>query len=88
LKSAPCKNRTAKSHNAIRYWQKFKEKKMGRITSFVNRFHNDESGQGLVEYLLIVALVALAATAGMTQAASYINSAFVRLGQKLGGYIS
>jgi len=54
----------------------------------VNGFHNDESGQGLVEYLLIVALVALAATAGMTQAASYINSAFVRIGQKLGGYIS
>ena len=61
---------------------------MGRIISFVNGFHNDESGQGLVEYLLIVALVALAATAGMTQAASYINSAFVRIGQKLGGYIS
>ena len=61
---------------------------MERIMSLVNNFHNDESGQGLVEYLLIVALVALAATAGMTQAASYINSAFVRVGQKLGGYIS
>jgi Flp pilus assembly pilin Flp len=64
------------------------EKKMERMMSLVNKFHNDESGQGLVEYLLIVALVALAATAGMTQAASYINSAFVRVGQKLGGYIS
>ena len=52
------------------------------------KLHNDESGQGLVEYLLIVALVALAATAGMTQAASYINSAFVRLGEKIGGYVS
>jgi len=50
--------------------------------------HNDESGQGMVEYLLIIALVALAATAGMTQVASYINSAFIRVGQKLGGYIS
>ena len=50
--------------------------------------HNDERGQGLVEYLLIVALVALAATAGMSSAASYINSAFIRIGQKLGGYIS
>jgi Flp pilus assembly pilin Flp len=48
----------------------------------------DESGQGLVEYLLIVALIALAATAGMTQVASYINSAFIRVGQKLGGYVS
>jgi Flp pilus assembly pilin Flp len=52
------------------------------------KLHEDESGQGLVEYLLIVALVALAATAGMTQAASYVNSAFVRLGEKIGGYIS
>ena len=50
--------------------------------------HNDESGQGLVEYLFIVAFVALAATAGMTQAASYINSSFVRMGQRLGGYFS
>ena len=41
-----------------------------------------------MEYLLIVALVALAATAGMSQAASYINSAFVRLGEKIGGYVS
>jgi Flp pilus assembly pilin Flp len=54
----------------------------------LRKIHNDESGQGLVEYLLIVALVALAATAGMTQAASYINSAFVRIGEKLGGYVS
>jgi Flp pilus assembly pilin Flp len=54
----------------------------------LTRLHKDESGQGLVEYLLIVALVALAATAGMTSAASYINSAFVRMGEKIGGYIS
>jgi Flp pilus assembly pilin Flp len=54
----------------------------------LKRLHNDESGQGLVEYLLIVALVALAATAGMSSAASYMNSAFDRIGQKLGTYIS
>ena len=54
----------------------------------LKQLHNDESGQGLVEYLLIVALVALAATAGMSSAASYMNSAFVRIGEKLGGYIS
>jgi hypothetical protein len=39
-------------------------------------------------YLFIVAFVALAATAGMSQAASYINSSFLRLGQKLGSYFS
>ena len=58
------------------------------MSALLKALHNDESGQGLVEYLLIVALVALAATAGMSSAASYINSAFIRVGQKLGGYIS
>jgi Flp pilus assembly pilin Flp len=61
---------------------------MMRMHALLKGLHNDESGQGMVEYLLVVALVALAATAGMTQAASYINSAFIRVGQKLGGYIS
>ena len=61
---------------------------MGKMISLMKNLYNDESGQGLVEYLLIVALVALAATAGMSSAASYINSAFERIGQKLGGYIS
>jgi Flp pilus assembly pilin Flp len=53
-----------------------------------HEFHNDESAQGLVEYLLVVVLIALAATAGMNSAASYINSAFIRIGEKLGGYVS
>ena len=38
--------------------------------------HKDEAGQGLVEYLLILALVAFAATAGMGKLASGISSAF------------
>ena len=59
-----------------------------RMLALLKGLQNDESGQGLVEYLLIIALVALAATAGMSSAASYINSAFIRMGQKLGGYIS
>ena len=61
---------------------------MTRTVALLSRFHEDETGQGLVEYLLIIALVALAATAGMNTAASYINSAFTRTGQKLGSYIS
>ena len=61
---------------------------MGSSLAWLKGFHNDERGQGLVEYLLIIALVALAATAGMSTAASYINSAFIRTGQKLGSYIS
>ena len=35
------------------------------ILKSLSRLHKDEAGQGLVEYLLILALVAFAATAGM-----------------------
>jgi pilus assembly protein Flp/PilA len=62
------------------------------MTSFVlnclARLHKDEAGQGLVEYLLILALVAFAATAGMGSLASGLNSAFVRIGTILGLYIT
>ncbi len=58
------------------------------ILSSLNRLHNDEAGQGLVEYLLILALVAFAATAGMTTLASGLNSAFSKIGIVLGSYIT
>lgn len=45
-----------------------------------------EEGQDLVEYALIVALVTLAATAGMDALASAINMAFGKLGSILGTY--
>ena len=57
------------------------------ILSSLNRLHNDEAGQGLVEYLLILALVAFAATAGMTSLASGLNSAFSKIGVVPGTYI-
>ena len=69
-------------------WMGHRSNKLTRMPALLKALHNDESSQGLVEYLLIVALVALAATASMSAAASYINSAFIRVGQKLGGYIS
>src|SRR5690242_20212307 len=58
------------------------------ILSSLNRLHKDEAGQGLVEYLLILALVAFAATAGMNTLASGLNSAFSKVGNILGQYIS
>ena len=62
------------------------------MTSFVLdalvRLHRDEKGQGLVEYLLIMALVAFAATAGMGSLASGLNSAFSAVGSILGSYIT
>lgn len=50
--------------------------------------HKDEDGQGLVEYMLILVLVALAATAGMKTLATGINSAFAAVSSILGTYIT
>jgi pilus assembly protein Flp/PilA len=48
----------------------------------------DQSGQDLIEYALVVALIAFAATAGMTQVATKINDAFIKIGTTLSTYIS
>ena len=57
------------------------------VSTFVN-LHNEESGQDLIEYALVVALIALAATAGMSSLANGINSAFTKLNSILGAKIS
>jgi Flp pilus assembly pilin Flp len=44
---------------------------------------NDESGQDTTEYVLLVALIALAVTAGMTVLAENINAAFSAAGATL-----
>jgi len=51
------------------------------------RLHKDEAAQGIVEYMLIIALVAFAATAGMSSLASGVNSAMTKIGSILGVYI-
>ena len=61
---------------------------MTNLLKSLNRLHQDEAGQGLVEYLLILALVAFAATAGMGALATKLNSAFVQIGAILGSYIT
>ena len=48
----------------------------------------DESGQDMIEYALLVVLIALAATVGMTAIATNINEAFQKLGNKLDSYIT
>jgi pilus assembly protein Flp/PilA len=58
------------------------------ILSSLVRLHRDEAGQGLIEYVLIIALVAFAATAGMSSLASGINSAFTAVSTILGNYIT
>jgi pilus assembly protein Flp/PilA len=42
-----------------------------------------EQGQDLIEYALVVAFIAFAATAGMHTLATHINTAFVALGTGL-----
>ena len=59
-----------------------------QLVNSLVRLNQDESGQGLVEYLLILALVAFAATAGMTTLASGLNSAFTKIGTIIGSYIT
>jgi pilus assembly protein Flp/PilA len=53
----------------------------------LKNLHKEESGQDLIEYALVVALIALAATAGMGELAKAINVAFSKLGSILGTYI-
>lgn len=43
----------------------------------------DEKGQDLIEYALLVAFVAFAATVGMTALATDINAAFTTIGGDL-----
>jgi pilus assembly protein Flp/PilA len=49
---------------------------------------DSEEGQDLVEYALVVALIAFGATAGMGQLAKGINTAFSTVSTKLAGYLS
>ena len=48
----------------------------------------NEEGQDLIEYALVVALIAFAATAGMSTLATSINAAFTSVGTTLSSYIT
>ena len=58
------------------------------ILHSLNRLRQDESGQGLVEYALIIALVGFAAVIGMDTLAVDINTAFSNIGSVLAQYTS
>jgi pilus assembly protein Flp/PilA len=62
----------------------------GRILRLLvkTQWLKEESGQDLVEYALVVALVAFAATAGMNALAVGINTAFSNIAATLGAYIT
>jgi Flp pilus assembly pilin Flp len=64
-----------------------KPRRIREMTNLVKnsliRLHKDEAGQGLVEYVLILALVAFAAVTGMNSLATGLNSAFLAVDSKL-----
>jgi len=59
---------------------------MWEVSTRLQRIRKEEDGQDLIEYALIVALIALAATAGMGTLASAINTAFTSVGTALSSY--
>ncbi len=57
------------------------------VVRLFSRLHREEEGQGIVEYMLLIVFVALAATAGMNTFATAINSLFSGIGSAVAAYI-
>lgn len=56
---------------------------MNHAKQFVTRFRKDDSGQNLVEYALVVVLVALAAITAMSNLGTSLSSAFSNITSRL-----
>jgi pilus assembly protein Flp/PilA len=59
-----------------------------KIRALNDALVTNQGGQDLIEYALVVSLIALAATAGMGAVASNISNAFVHIGSHLATYTS
>jgi pilus assembly protein Flp/PilA len=53
------------------------------LRNIFTALHENESGQDLIEYALVCALIALGAVTGMKTVANYINNAFNSIGNQL-----
>lgn len=53
------------------------------MLNFLRTFHNQESGQDLIEYALVGLLIALGSVAGMGTLASSINQEYANIGAQL-----
>jgi pilus assembly protein Flp/PilA len=56
---------------------------MSKIFQLLRALHDDETGQDLIEYALVAALIAFASVAAMQTLAKQINNAFSAIGSKL-----
>jgi pilus assembly protein Flp/PilA len=54
-----------------------------KVFGVLRLLHQDESGQDLIEYALVAALIAFGAVTAMGTLATNINSAFVAIGSNL-----
>jgi len=61
---------------------------MRELRLAIGRLVPNNKGQDLIEYALVVALIAFAAAAGMTSVATQINAAFTSIGAKVSTYTS
>jgi pilus assembly protein Flp/PilA len=61
---------------------------INRLMKVLSTMHREESGQDLIEYALLAALIALAAVVGMNNVASNINNAFNKIGSRLSASVT
>ena len=54
----------------------------------LHSLHKDESGQDLIEYALVAALIAFGSVATMQTLATNINTAYSKIGSKLESAVS
>ena len=59
-----------------------------RFTQFLAQFHNEESGQDMLEYALVLAAVLLAVVAGSTSFGGTISTALGTLNTRIQGYVA
>jgi pilus assembly protein Flp/PilA len=59
-----------------------------KLQALINSLVEDERGQDLVEYALVLSLIALAATVSMKALANTIGNAFNSVGNKMTTYTS
>lgn len=59
-----------------------------KMQALINSLVEDERGQDLIEYALVLGLIALAATVSMKALANTIGNAFTSVGNKLTTYTS
>ena len=62
------------------------KEQLWKLSIKIQNILGSDEGQDLIEYALVVALIAFAATAGMSTVANNINTAFSNIGNKLTTY--